>query len=47
MITVKNEEFHLMIQRKKDDWELGGYIYPDRLIEYDVVRYNNLVKQDL
>ena len=36
-----------MIQRKKDEWELGREISPDKLIEPNVVKYNNLVQQNL
>ena len=45
MLTSKNEEFNQMIQRSKDEWELGTDVTSDALIKTAVVKYNNLVKQ--
>ena len=45
MLTSKNEEFNQMIQRSKDEWELGKDVTSDALIKTAVVKYNNLVKQ--
>jgi len=41
LLTSKNEVFRSMVQRKKDDWELGGEVYNSKLIDECVTKYNN------
>jgi len=47
LLTSKNEVFRSMVQRKKDDWELGGEVYNSKLIDECVTKYNNMQKQNL
>ena len=47
LLTFKNEVFRSMVQRKKDDWELGGDIDPNALIDESVIKFNNMKKPNL
>ena len=47
LLTSKNEVFRSMVQRKKNDWELGGDIDPNALIDESVTKFNNMKKQNV
>lgn len=42
VLTSKNEVFWSMVQRKKDNWELGGDIDPNAIIDKSVTKFNNI-----
>ena len=46
LLTSKNDSFVGFIQRKKDDWEIGGTETPTTLISLAVQKYNNMKKQN-
>ena len=46
LFTSKNESFVSFIQRKKDDWEIGGTETPTTLISLAFQKYNNMKKQN-
>ena len=45
--TSKNEAFRSMVQRKKNDWELGGELNDHELIDECVTKFNNMQKQNI
>jgi len=47
LLTSKNKVFCSMVQRKKDDWELGGEVNKSKLIDECITKYNNMQKQNL